>query len=210
MIELIDSGFSIIIQSACLGVVLVKALKSKRREWQLLLVFYAIYFFSSLYWLLYVVFYDETPAYTHIAELGWYVSYLVLSMILQDVRDREMDGEKYKRLYLIPIFTFGMAGFYIWFSEGDYISNIICAALMTALIWGAVKSGVFNKQKHKDYPEKLLYRSVLIFCSIEYITWTASCIWFEESWTNPYYWFDIMLSLSFILFIPSIRRVVEK
>ena len=210
MVELIDSVFSIFVQSICLSVVLVRALKTKRREWQLLFMFYAVYFFSSVYWLLYVIFYDESPVYTHIAEFGFYVSYLVMIMILQDVRDKEMDGVRYKRLFFIPVFTWGMAGYYIWFSEGDYISNIICAILMTSQIWGAVKGILYNKKKNKNYTEKLLYRSVLIICTMEYLGWTASCIWFDVSWTNPYYWFDMMFSLSLILLIPGIRRVVEK
>jgi hypothetical protein len=121
-----------------------------------------------------------------------------------------MDSKRYRSLVLIPIFTFAMAVGFIMYSEGDVLSNVICALLMWMLLRETVKGGLYNKEKYgKTYTSKWLYRASFIFCYLEYQTWVLSCFFFDDSWTNPFYWSDIMLSISYILFIPAVDRIVK-
>lgn len=209
MIEIIENILQVTVLAGCSVFVMIKAIYSRKREWMLLFMFYILYMFSTLYYLLFQVYYDVETT-THTSEFGWYISYMILVLLLQNVRDKGMDFVRYRQLWLIPVFTGGMAVFYIYISEGDYISNIVAATLMAILIWNAVKGSLYNKKKNRRYPQKLLYRSVLIFCTVEYFGWTASCFWIEDSLLNLYYWGDILLTLSFVLFIPSVKRLVEK
>jgi len=211
MIEVYESAISVGILCICSGLDLVRVIKTRRREWVLLAMFHILYMMSSLYWLVYVIFFGESPQYTHIAELGWYVSYLVLLLLLQNVREKDMDGKKYPASHLVWIFTLGMAVFYIIYSEGDYISNIICAVLMGLLLEHTVKAGLYCREKYGNlYRKKLLYRGVFIYCFMEYLCWTMSCFFYEDSWTNPYYISDILMALSTAVFIPAVDRVVRK
>ena len=209
MADIVDNLFQVCILSICTGIVTVKALRSKKREWMLLFMCYSLYMFSTLFYLLYKAYYIGEPS-THTSEIGWYVSYTSLVLLMNNVRDKGMDKVRYKVLWLIPVFTFGMGAFFVYISEGDYLSNIVAAVLMAVLIINALKGAIYCGREKKNYPEKLLYRSVLIFCTMEYLSWIASCIWFNADFTNPYYWFDMLITLSFVLFIPSVERVVER
>ena len=207
MVVIIESSIFIAILLICVIIDTLRAVKTKKREWMLLFLFHVLYFFSALYYELYFIVFTDEPL-SHISEIAWYVSYLFLTLLLQNIRDKEMDKKKYKILYIIPVFTFAVAVGYIIYSEGDVFSNVICALLMWILLRETAKGAMFYKEKYgKNYPAKWLYRSSFIFCSLEYITWTVSCFFFEESWSNPYYWCDLMLALSFFLFIPSVEKI---
>ena len=38
---------------------------------------------------------------------------------------------------------------------------------------------------------------------------TASCCWVSDTLTNPYFWFDFLLTLVLLLFLPAVRKAVE-
>lgn len=50
---------------------------------------------------------------------------------------------------------------------------------------------------------------VLTFTALEYALWTASCFWVSDTLTNPYFWFDFLLTLVLLLFLPAVRKAVE-
>ena len=210
MVEITECTIFILILLICVVIDIIRAVKTRKREWMLLFLFHALYLFSSVYYELYIIFFDDEPQVSHICEIGWYVSYLFLTLLLQNIRDKEMDNKKYKVLFIIPVFTFSMAIGFIIYSEGDVFSNVICALLMWVLLRETVKGALFCREKYgKTYNAKWLYRSSFVFCFIEYLTWVISCFFFEESWTNPYYWSDMLLAASFLLFIPSVGKIVN-
>lgn len=210
MVEITESAVFIFLLLICVIFDIVRAVKTRKREWMLLFLFHVLYLFSSIYYELFIIFFEDEPYVTHISEIGWYVSYLFLTLLLQNIRDKEMDNKKYKALLVIPVFTFAMAIGFIIYSEGDVFSNVICALLMWILLHETVKGALFCHEKYgRSYNAKWLYRSSFIFCLLEYITWVLSCIFWDESWTNPYYWSDILLAASFLLFIPSVAKIVN-
>ena len=210
MVEIIENYIFIFLLLICVVIDILRAVKTKKREWMLLFLFHVLYLFSSIYYALFIVFFEDEPYVTHISEIGWYVSYLFLTLLLQNIRDKKMDKKKYKALLIIPIFTLSMAVGFIIYSEGDVFSNVICALLMWILLHETVKGALFGREKYgRSYTAKWLYRSSFIFCLLEYITWVLSCLFWDDSWSNPYYWSDIMLALSFLLFIPSVEKIVS-
>ncbi|MBR4777548.1 MAG: hypothetical protein IK007_08060 [Lachnospiraceae bacterium] len=210
MIDTIENTIFLSILLVCVIIDFIRAVKTKKREWMLLFLFHVLYFISSIYYEMYILFFESDPVISHIMDIGWYASYLFLTLLLQNNRDPEMDGKKYKSLILIPIFVFSMAAGFMWYSQGDVFNNILCAVLMWILLRYTVKGALFNKEKYgKNYPAKWLYRSSFIFCYLEYQTWVFSCIFFEDSWTNPYYISDMLMALSFLLFIPSVSVLLK-
>jgi len=189
---------------------IIKAVKNRKREWMLLFLFHTSIFLSALYYELYALLLDDEPQFGHIYEFGVYVSYLFLIILLQYIRDREMDSKRYRSLILIPIFTFAMAVGFIMYSEGDVLSNVVCAFLMWLILRETVKGGLYNKEKYgKTYTSKWLYRVSFIFCYLEYQTWVLSCFFFDDSLTNPFYWSDILLNISFMFLIPAVNKIVK-
>ena len=49
---------------------------------------------------------------------------------------------------------------------------------------------------------------ILVFCLIEYGLWFSSCFFDGDTLANPYYWFDILFTASFVLFIPATKKAV--
>ena len=109
----------------------------------------------------------------------------------------------------IPVFTVGMCVFYMrW---GDFVGNIIVATLMTGLIWHAVYGlQTVRGQEDKGKNRRMLYIVTLVFCAAEYGIWTSSCFWMGDTIMNIYFWFDFLLSITFMLFLPALRKAVSR
>ena len=106
-------------------------------------------------------------------------------------------------MYLIPLFTVAMAIYYMQY--GSYLSNIIYAVLMSLLLWNAIE-GLLCTGSEKN---RFLYAVTLLYCINSYAMWTASCIWEGDTLANPYFWFDFLMSICFLLYLPALRKVVE-
>ena len=213
MIETIENAIQLIATGLCAVSALWHAARSKERAWALLGLFAGIFFLGDLYWQLYLVFYDETPMF-YISEFSWYTSYLFLLLLLIYINVENSPGWKFRLrpVYLcIPAFTFGMCAFYM--TRGDYLSNIVVALLMTGLIWHACY-GLQMAQKQNGgsgSPDhgRMLFILILVFCAAEYGMWTSSCFWAGDTISNVYFWFDFLLSITIVLFLPALRKAVN-
>ncbi|MBR6403669.1 MAG: hypothetical protein IKS48_09835 [Eubacterium sp.] len=82
---------------------------------------------------------------------------------------------------------------------------------MCILIWNTLVGLLSLKNSAKEISgRKWIYLSILLFCFAEYSTSTASCFWMGDSIQNPYFWFDVLLSLTFLLFPPALRKAVDR
>lgn len=208
MIETLDNSIQLILTGLCSMIAFVRAVQVQRREWLLLGLFFVTFFLGDLYWTLYYIFYSRTLVYSFIPNLSWYTSYLFLAILLLLVKDKKEEDKAPIMLYLIPAFTIAMCAYYMTF--GDYVSNLAVAVLMTVIMWNAAK-GLIRVRKQEEGAEKLgLYMMSFLFCIVEYAMWTSSCIWEGNTILYPYYWFDFLLSICFILFIPAVRKMVDE
>ena len=90
---------------------------------------------------------------------------------------------------------------------GEVLSNLIYASLMGLLMYAAI-----GRMANKGFYRKQFFLTVLIliFCLLEYGLWISSCFWHTETLTNPYYWFDFLLTASFLIFLRAIRKAVSE
>ena len=178
----------------------------------MLALFYFTFFLGDLYWQLYIVFYDGASPEFYISEFGWYTSYLFLLILLIYINTEinKRWRHRFDPLFmLIPAFTIGMCIFYMQW--GDYLSNMITAVLMMGLIWHAFYGlKVLRGRPRQENERRMLFLVTLLFCGTEYALWTSSCFWMGETVLNIYYWFDILLSVSFVLFLPALRKAVGR
>ena len=207
MIESIENGIQLLLTGFVVILSVIRALRSRRREWTLLALFAGSYFLGDLYWLLFLLFYGSTPRLSYVPDMSWYASFLFLFLLLF------YSGEKRKRiknklLWLIPVFTIGMCIFYMQW--GAYVSNLIYAVLMTLILWRIIEGLLFIKQDEGDKSLRWLYLAALLFCVLEYGMWTVSCFFESGSLLTPYFWLDVLLSVAFLLFIPAVRKAVDR
>ena len=112
-------------------------------------------------------------------------------------------------LWCIPVFTVGMFLFFIQY--GDYVENAVIVILMTGLLWISV-SGILamEGQPPERCRPKMLFTVTIVFCLTEYALCFSSCFWMGDTLANPYFWFDFLLSATVLLFLPALRRVVDR
>ena len=202
MIESIDNGIQLIITAICTGIAAYSWFKDNRREWILLGLFSGIYFMGDLYWQLYLIFYHKTPVYSDIPYVSWYASYVFLLLLLA-MFSKTSIWQCVRRFWPVLIFTGGICIFFMQY--GSYVSNIAAMVLMSLLICRCME-GILNKDIKGD--RRQIYILIFIFCLLEYGMWTVSCFFSGDSIANPYYWFDIMLSISFLLITLTMRKAV--
>ena len=208
MTESVENLIQLVLTGLCAALSFGKAIASWKRPWLLLGLFYSVFFFGDLYWQLFITFYGDTPQYSFIPYLSWYAADLFLFMLLTVVYS--YDWKRYaKYLWPVPVFTAGMCVFYMTY--GDYLSNIIAAALMYALKWRSI-GGIISLRKKtgEDAAALAIHILVLLFCFTEYAAWTSSCFFEGDTFANPYYWFDAMQTAVLVLFIPALRKAVSR
>ena len=91
---------------------------------------------------------------------------------------------------------------------GDWIGNITAAVLMSLLLWHAADSLSLWRDAQERGKRPLAW-AVVLFCAAEYAAWTSSCFWAGDTLANPYFWFDTLLSVWFLLAPAALRKAVE-
>lgn len=204
MIESIENAVQLALLLVCTAVSGTYAVRSRRRADAMLTLFYGSYALGDLYWLLYLLFYGHTPKLFYVSDLSWYAAYLFLFLLLQLVSDPEERSTRCRAALLFPLFTAAMCVFYMrW---GDYVGNVIAAVMMSLLLTHAARGLYYLRSHPEESARRWLYVVTLVFCLVEYAAWTSSCFWSGDTWANPYLWFDCMLTLTVLLFLPAYRK----
>jgi len=206
MIESYENGLQIAVLLVCLLFSISRAALKKEKAWILLSFFYGSWILGDLYWEIYLIFFQKTPSLFYVADFSWDASYLLLYLLLRQVLPQGAQRVRSVLPWLGAVFAFGMSVFYMQW--GEILSNLVCAALMSLLIVTALQGLLFLRETG-DRRQKWLCLAVLLFCLLEYSLWTTSCFWKEDNLSNPYYWADILLTLSFPVFLPAVRKAVR-
>ncbi|MDO4869118.1 MAG: hypothetical protein Q4A65_02325 [Bacillota bacterium] len=205
MIESIDNTIQILTAGIGLAISLVRTVKTEKSEWLLLSLSFSGFFLGDFYYQAFLIFYDDTPQFSDIPYYSWAAAYLFLFMILLRIRNNNRNAQVSRIVWLVPVFV--AANFVIYVMHGDIIWSIIDSAFMCGLMWCAL-SGLLDPDEQKQ--RKGFYAAVLAVGIIEHGLWTTSCFWLGDSIINPYFWFDFLLSMVFLVLIPTLRKAVEE
>lgn len=208
MIESIDTAVQLAVLGVCFVVSGRRASRTHRREWGFLTLFYSTMFLGDLYWQLYILFFGGTPQF-YISELSWTAGDLFLLLLLLET-GAALPGEGKKRnplRVLGPLFTGGMCLFFMHW--GEYVYNVICAVLMGLLLWAAIGMLPFRtaEEAGRGKPNGTALITIL-YVLIQYALWVTSLFWLGDALNNPYFWIDLLQTLTYLLFIPAVRREV--
>ena len=201
MIESIENALQIAVLIVCVSASLYRAAAKRSRTWTLLSFFYGSWVLGDIYWLVCLLFYDQTPRISVVSDLSWYASYIFLYMLLRHAAPPEGAREKRFLPWLGPLVTMGMAVFFMQW--GEIVSNLIYASLMGLLLFSVLRR-FLDRQKYAA--QQPLCITILVFCLLEYALWTSSCFFSGDGLANPYYWFDFLLTVSFVFFLPALGK----
>lgn len=230
MIGDIDNYIQLATTAICASVAFYNASKTRAREWLLLGLFSGLFFLGTLYYQLFYLFYNDDPHVVNISDLSWYTSYLflLLLVIYINVQNREQDIEENRKetpaafsngvkewakntnpiIWIVPVFTISM--FILFIMRGDYFLNLVVLIFMTGIMWHAVYGLISLRGDPERTKQKMLFIVTLVFCLTEYALWISSLFWSGYKITNIYFWFDFLLSFTFLLFIPAVKKVVSR
>lgn len=201
MIETIENSLQIAVLLVCTGFAAARAVTRRSRADTFLALLYCSWALGDLYWMTCLAFFGRTPQVPLVSDLSWYASYLFLYMLLRQVSPADENTKSGLLPWLGYVFTGVMAVFYM--TWGKILGNLIYAGLMGLLLFASIRRLTGGKGSRS---RSCLPMAVILFCLLEYGLWTVSCFWEGSTLANPYYWFDILLTLCF----PAFLLIVEK
>ena len=205
MVENVENALQIAVLLICSAIAIGKAVAKRSRAWTLLFFCYGSWALGDIYWLACLVFFDRMPQISVTCDLNWYASYIFLYMLLRHVAPPEGAREKRFLPWLGPLFSMGMAVFFMrW---GEILSNLIYGTLMGLLLFSVIRRFL---DREKGKAQLSLCIVILAFCLLEYAMWISSGFCKEEGLGNPYFWFDFLLTVNFIFFLPATGKKVTE
>ena len=204
MIESIDNSLQIVVLVICTLIAAKKAFEQNSRAWTLLAFFFGNFALDDLYLVMSLLSVGEASTLSVVSELSWYASYFFLYMLIRQLAPPAVKVPKSFLPWLGPIFTLAMAIYYtLW---GQLLNNLIYALLMGLLLYAVI----YRLCERKQYARQTaLCQTILVFCLMEHALWTSSCIWSGDTLLNPYYWCDLLLTLTFPFFLRATRKAVS-
>jgi len=193
----------------CMFLSIYKAVVCKSRLWVLYGMFCGAFFLGSMWWVLYLLFFDGDNPISLIPYNDWNVANLFLLLLLELCLWEKRVARSERILWIIPLFVTVMCIYYM--TMGKYISNIITAVMMGSVMWRACSGLLYMKRNPSEEDARLagICHAVMFYFFTEYALWTASCLDYDNPLRNLYYVFTIGLALSIIRFIPALGKVVE-
>lgn len=208
-LAVIDNSIQLAVMAGCGIYAAVVFFRRKEQAWLLLTCFYGAFALGLVYWLLFIVFRSETPQFSPISDLSWLASLLFLLVLQTTIRLPEEETYRPVWAWAAPVFCGVMCLYY--FRWGDYFLNILWAVLMGACGYYALR-GLLFACRQRGYARGHLYfhGAVLAFILFEHGLWVASCNWKGETLSNPYYWFDFLLTAALFAILPTMKKVVTE
>lgn len=207
MIEIIDNAIQLAVLAGCCLYSAILSIRNKKQVWLLLTCFYGAFALGHIHWLLFIMFRSGTPELSPVSDLSWLAGVLFLLVLQNTLSTTEESMYRPLLAWTAPVFSAIMCLFF--FRWGDYFLNILWALLMGLCGYYALRGLLFTKRHSNEmHSSKPFHLAVMAFILVEYCLWVSSCFWNEISLSNPYYWFDLLLTATFFTFLPTLKKAV--
>ena len=181
--------------------------KSRKQAYFLLACFFGTYSLATLYWTLHVLLFNQTPQVFYVSELGWVASSMFLLTLEYTLSTPEERKFKHPAVWLVPLICVPQLILYL--SHGDILFNLLICGMTMAAAWYSVRGLLYaRRQSGKLRDMQYFHIAVLCICALEFCLWTASCFWVSDTLTNPYFWFDFLLTAALFALLPATRKAV--
>ncbi len=154
---------------------------------------------GTLYWVSHQLITTQTPDTFYLAEISWMAAPLFL--LCMECRGGQGMSPRRWHPAVVLVYLVG-AGLTIYFTidGGDALANLLYKGVTAVCFAKAL-----NHLLHGDGGGRSLHLFCILFVVVEWALWLAECIWQGDSWTNPYFWVDNLLTLTIALVIPAVR-----
>ncbi|MBR5347726.1 MAG: hypothetical protein IK125_00640 [Lachnospiraceae bacterium] len=205
MIESIDTIVQIAALLFCAGISLWQAIRHQSRAWVLAVFFFGSYMLGDIFWMVCLIFYGKTPQISVISDLSWYASYSFLYLLLLQTAPTKAGEKRHFLQWLGPAVSVALAIFFMQW--GEILSNLIYAAIIGLVFFASIGRLVERDRYHK---QRFLAVMAIVICMMEYGLWFSSGLFEGETLANPYYWFDMLLTVNCLISLLAIKKAVTK
>ncbi len=208
MIELIDniSQFSVTLM-ATIGAGFL-FYKSRLQTYLLLTCFFATFMLGSLYWTLHYLLFSYTPRIFYVTDLAWISSYVFLLTLLHTLSSPDERKFWHPTMLLVPIFCIPQVILYL--TRGDILVNLLMCGLTIAIACYSTRALIYARMKGGKLKDMQFFHTVVLsIVVLEYCLWTSSCFWISDTYTNPYFWIDFLLTALLFVLLPASKKVVD-
>ena len=204
MTEITDYGLQFLILMACGIYACFLAVKTRDRGWLILTFFYFCYAMGDLYWLLYVTFEGHIPMVSYISEISWFAGFIFLCLLLRELQTGAEPPRRWQA-WIAPLISAGACLYF--FRWGDYFTNVLDALLLGRMGYLTL-NGLLDEAGRG--PARRIHLLLAAIFVEEYALWLSSCFWRTDGIGNPYYWIDLLLTITLVLLISGYRRAASK
>lgn len=179
---------------------LFKYIKSPKRGYLYLIVFFLSSFFSDYYWTIYTLVMNSYPEVSEfLAYLGWNVEYVFLMLAV--IRMRKDGAKRYFHpVMLIPVVA-NIAQLVLYMQFGGIFNNIWQVSFTTAAMVFCVQDiAYYVKNKKSGAQKPHLSVIVLIYLIFAYGMWTSSCFDWPGDLLSPYIYCAAVCAVCTVLF----------
>lgn len=206
MLEFWDYLAQLTVTAAGFGIALRRYYKTRRQAWFLLAHFYGTFALGTLYWTLHLLLRQQTPSVFYVSDLAWIASFVFLLTLVFTLPSA--DERRFHTPLCLAVPAVCVPQLALYLTHGDVLSNLLMCGMTMLAAWCAVR-GLAWARRSGDGRLRRFYRITLGFAALEYALWTSSCFWVSDTLTNPYFWFDFLLTAALPLFLPAVRKAVD-
>lgn len=205
--ELINNLLQFLAALLGFGLAGIRYWKKRSQAYFLLTCFYGCFTLGSLYWTLYLLLFSKTPQVFYVSEFGWISSAIFLRILQYTLSSGEERSFKCNAAWLSLII--GVPLFLFFCSYGDILSNLLWCAMMIIISYCSIR-GLAYAEKQIGCEKNMKYFHIVVLCYVaaEYALWISGCFWQNNSFLNPNFWFDILLTCCILWLLPATRRAV--
>jgi len=182
--------------------------KSRKQIYLLLTWFYGAYALGALYWTLHFILFQYTPQIFYVSEIAWIASSMFLLTIEHTLPSSEERKFRHWGVWLVPVFCVPQLILYLYI--GDILFNLLISGVTMAIAWYSVRGLMYARQQQgKAKDMQFFHLAVIVYIVLLYLLWTSSCFWISDTYTNPYFWIDFMLTASLFIILPAAKKAVS-
>ena len=140
-----------------------------------------------------------------VANLGWNMGYVFLFLAVFNLM-RERKKRYFHFLMLWPVLT-NLPLLILYMKFGGIFNNIWQVGITTVvmvLCMGEILYYLKNKKYGRRFPHLAVL--ILIYEILSYGMWTASCFDWKNDFLNPYFYFEILVSMITVFFAWAVGR----
>lgn len=207
MIELFDNIFQLLVSLLATVGAGIMFYKNQQQAYLLLTCFFGTFMLGTLYWTLHYLLFSYTPQIFYVSELAWLASHVFLLTLAHTLADPDERKFRHPAVWLAPVFCLPQLILYL--SHADILLNILISALALTIMWYALRGFIYARQESgKARDRQYFHLTVLAIIVLEHGLWTSSCFWMGDTFANPYFWIDFLLSIVLVLLLPATEKGV--